>query len=84
VVLLEPAAALANRSDVFVYRAADPSLDAWRGAQEWAHSVMAKHHGKMASVAVTRHDYDEKGAEYLKEHECSNHYVPTPQSDARR
>jgi actin-related protein len=40
---------------------------------------MAKHHGNLTSVAVTRHDYDEKGAEYLKEHECSNHYVPTPQ-----
>jgi actin-related protein 5 len=41
-------------------RAKDPVLDSWRGAAKWAGS------SKWKAAAVTREEYLEKGAEYLK------------------
>lgn len=41
-------------------RAKDPVLDAWKGAARWAGS------GARAAAAVSREEYMEKGAEYLK------------------
>jgi len=49
--------------------AADPQLDAWRGASKWAAS------GALAASSVTRADYDEQGSAYLVEHELSNRYT---------
>lgn len=65
------------RTGICVTRAADPRLDAWRGAQSWA-SETVKQHGSMHSVAVSRQEYEEKGPEYLKEHSWANVYVATP------
>jgi actin-related protein 5 len=49
------------------------SLDAWFGMRQWARTVP-----DLTSVSTTRQDYQEKGGEYLKEHQFSNHYIPTP------
>lgn len=49
-------------------RAKDCSLDAWRGASEWARSEEAK------TAFVTRKLYDEAGHDYLAEHAFSNPY----------
>jgi actin-related protein 5 len=43
-----------------VRRAADPVLDAWRGAASWASEAENKQH------FVSRAEYQEKGSEYLK------------------
>jgi actin-related protein 5 len=40
--------------------AADPVLDAWKGAAQWASG------SGLGSVSITRADYEEKGSEYLK------------------
>lgn len=53
-------------SKMIVRSAKDPLLDAWRGAARWA----AK--GGAALAWVTRAEYDEKGSEYLKEHNLGN------------
>ncbi|XP_014776303.1 actin-related protein 5 [Octopus bimaculoides] len=55
-----------------VYRAADPILDAWHGARQWALSPLVH------SCSVTRAMYEEMGGEYLIEHVASNRYFPTP------
>lgn len=49
------------------------SLDAWFGMQQWARMV-----SDLTNVSTTRQDYEEKGGEYFKEHQLSNHYIPTP------
>ncbi|CRG88659.1 Actin-like protein arp5 [Talaromyces islandicus] len=46
--------------------AADPILDAWKGAAQWASG------SGLGSVSITRADYEEKGSEYLKEHDLGN------------
>ena len=56
-----------------VHRASNFSLDAWLGMRKWASSV-----ADLTSISTTRQDYDEKGGEYLKEHQMSNQYIPTP------
>ncbi|XP_028394697.1 actin-related protein 5-like [Dendronephthya gigantea] len=56
-----------------VHRASNFSLDAWFGMRRWARSVQ-----NLTTVSITRQDYEEKGGEYLKEHELSNQYIPTP------
>ncbi|KAA8498906.1 Actin-related protein 5 [Porphyridium purpureum] len=56
------------------WTAADPSLDAWRGAALFAQ----KGEGAFRDALISRQDYEEMGAEYLKEHLCSNQYVPSP------
>ncbi|KAG7126310.1 Actin-like protein arp5 like [Verticillium longisporum] len=45
-------------------RAADPLLDAWRGAAEWTGGDAWK------AAAVTKAEYEEKGHEYLKLSPC--------------
>ncbi|PBP28510.1 actin [Diplocarpon rosae] len=51
-----------------VRRAKDPVLDAWKGAAKWAGGE------KWQAGAVTREEYLEKGAEYMKEHDLGNAY----------
>lgn len=46
--------------------AADPTNDAWRGAALWARQP------GFAATAVSRAEYDEHGAHYMKEHALSN------------
>lgn len=49
-----------------VYRASDPILDPWRGMQKWANSE------ESANGYVSRAEYEEMGAEYIKEHGLGN------------
>lgn len=50
-----------------VRAASDPILDAWRGAAKWAHGDVKYKHSR-----VTRAEYDEMGADYIKEHGLGN------------
>jgi len=52
-----------------VRRARDPLLDAWRGAAKWAGTQAAR------DAFVTRAEYAEKGAEYLKVRWSSKIYL---------
>ncbi|KAJ9575058.1 hypothetical protein L9F63_007793 [Diploptera punctata] len=52
--------------------AANPVLDAWYGAREFANSP------DLDQFLVTRSDYEEKGGDYLKEFRSSNKYYPSP------
>jgi actin-related protein 5 len=61
---------------VVVTVAADPANDAWRGARDFA----AEKAGS-AECFISREEYFERGAEYLKEHECSNRFFSTPPAD---
>ncbi|GCC23288.1 hypothetical protein chiPu_0001682 [Chiloscyllium punctatum] len=54
-----------------VTMAADPVLDSWLGARDWAVEYMGQAEGW-----ITLADYEEKGGEYLSEHVASNVYVP--------
>ncbi|KAK4134364.1 ARP5-like protein [Trichocladium antarcticum] len=47
-------------------RASNAVLDAWRGAAGWAHTPEARR------AMVSREEYLEKGAEYIKEHDLGN------------
>lgn len=58
-----------------VCSASNLSLDAWFGMRQWATSLP-----NLNNVSTTRQDYDEKGGEYLKEHQLSNPYVATPEN----
>ncbi|KAK4542564.1 hypothetical protein LTR36_006612 [Oleoguttula mirabilis] len=49
-----------------VRRAKDPVLDAWKGAARWAGTVEAK------PAFVSRAEWLEKGAEYIREHSLGN------------
>ncbi|OBW69586.1 MAG: Thi4-domain-containing protein [Aureobasidium pullulans] len=49
-----------------VRKAKDPILDAWRGAAEWAAKPTSR------QSFVTRAEYHEKGADYIKEHNLGN------------
>lgn len=53
-------------SGMRVCRAADPLLDAWRGAAQWSLRADWK------SIGLTRAEWLEKGPNYLKEHGCGN------------
>ncbi|XP_070532455.1 actin-related protein 5-like isoform X2 [Ptychodera flava] len=55
-----------------VYTANDALLDSWYGARNWALTPQCK------TYYITKAEYDEKGAEYLKEHHASNRYIPNP------
>ncbi|XP_071820810.1 actin-related protein 5-like [Apostichopus japonicus] len=55
-----------------VTKAADPALDAWKGAAKWSMDP-----NLMSEGSITKADYLEKGGEYLKEHSASNTYYPT-------
>ncbi|RMJ03628.1 hypothetical protein BHE90_015246 [Fusarium euwallaceae] len=52
-----------------VRRAEDALLDAWKGAAGWAGSSAWK------TAKISREEYQEKGAEYIKEHDMGNSYV---------
>ena len=54
-----------------VVMAADPSGDAWRGAREFVLSAES-------TAYLSRDEYFERGAEWLKEHPFSNRFFPTP------
>ncbi|KAG2412048.1 hypothetical protein HFD88_009604 [Aspergillus terreus] len=49
-----------------VRRAADPVLDAWKGAAQWASGP------ELGKSSISRQEYLEKGSEYLKEHDLGN------------
>lgn len=49
-----------------MHTAADPLLDAWRGAAQWAATAPP-------SAYVTLAEYRERGADYFVEHFASNH-----------
>ncbi|KAK3369067.1 ARP5-like protein [Lasiosphaeria ovina] len=49
-----------------IRRAQDAVLDAWKGAAGWATTSDAKR------AFVTKEEYQEKGAEYIKEHDMGN------------
>ncbi|TVY22718.1 Actin-like protein [Lachnellula hyalina] len=55
-------------SELVIRRARDPVLDAWKGAAKWAGGSAWR------QVAVTKEEYMEKGAEYMKEHDLGNAY----------
>lgn len=55
-----------NLPQVNVRRATDVSLDAWKGAASWAGSEEWK------GARIRREDYEEKGAEWFKEHKLGN------------
>ncbi|KAG9255863.1 actin-related protein, ARP5 class [Emericellopsis atlantica] len=65
----ELTALLPAGSPLKVRRAKDPVLDAWRGAAEWAGSDAWR------QAKITREEYQEKGAEYIKEHDMGNSYA---------
>ncbi|KAL1866117.1 hypothetical protein VTK73DRAFT_4910 [Phialemonium thermophilum] len=52
-----------------IRRARDAQLDAWRGAAAWAGTDGWKR------AVVTREEYQEKGSEYMKEHDLGNTYT---------
>jgi len=51
-----------------VRKARDPLLDAWRGAAQWANAQASR------AAFVSRAEYVEKGADYLREHSLGNLY----------
>lgn len=51
----------------------NPSLSAWNGAREFANMP-----GFSKDCTISRHDYTEKGGEYLKEHKTSNIFNASP------
>jgi actin-related protein 5 len=51
---------LPAESEPSVRRAADPVLDAWKGAAQWASG------SELGKASVSRQEYLEKGSEYLK------------------
>ncbi|KAG7312213.1 hypothetical protein JYU34_001682 [Plutella xylostella] len=55
-----------------VVTAADPSLDAWYGARDFAGSNEFEH------WCISKEDYYEMGGEYLREHHASNKYYKSP------
>ena len=58
--------------------AADPAGDAWRGGRDFARRAEAEAGGGEEGF-VTRAEFLEKGAEFLKEHRLSNRYFRTPE-----
>lgn len=55
-----------------VVMAKNVNLDAWHGARDFAQS------DDFNTYLTTKHDYDEFGSEYFREHYASNQYFPTP------
>ncbi|KAK0643566.1 actin-like ATPase domain-containing protein [Cercophora newfieldiana] len=53
-------------SPLAIRRAQDAVLDAWKGAAGWAGTPDARR------AMVTKEEYQEKGAEYIKEHDMGN------------
>ncbi|KAL6860189.1 Nuclear actin-protein involved in chromatin remodeling [Amphichorda felina] len=65
----ELTALLPAGSPLNVRRAKDPLLDAWKGAAQWAGSSAWK------TAKISREEYQEKGADYIKEHDMGNAFV---------
>ncbi|KAH4000216.1 hypothetical protein HBI70_026470 [Parastagonospora nodorum] len=59
-------AVLPAEQTIQVRRAGDCVLDAWRGAAKWAGAKQSR------SSFVSRQEWMEKGAEYIKEHDLGN------------
>ncbi|KAK0637343.1 ARP5-like protein [Bombardia bombarda] len=59
-------ALLPTDSPLVIRRADDAILDAWKGAAGWAAGAESK------KAMITREEYLEKGADYLKEHDLGN------------
>ncbi|XP_038659526.1 actin-related protein 5 [Scyliorhinus canicula] len=59
------------QSSFQVSMAANPVLDSWFGARDWA-----VEYKDQAEGWITLADYEEKGGEYLSEHAASNVHVP--------
>ncbi|RYN43907.1 Actin-like protein [Alternaria arborescens] len=59
-------AVLPAEQTINVRKAGDCVLDAWRGAAQWAGKKESRQH------FVTRQEFLEKGAEYIKEHDQGN------------
>lgn len=55
-----------------VTMAADPTLDAWHGAQRYVREHNLK------DISMSREYYQEVGGDYLKTHAASNKYFETP------
>lgn len=55
-------------SELHVRRAADPRLDAWKGAAMWA----ASNPDELKKASITRKEFLEAGEDYLKEFAYSN------------
>ncbi|KAI8279719.1 Actin-like protein [Colletotrichum sp. SAR11_57] len=53
-------------SPLHIRRAQNALLDAWKGAAGWAGSAAWK------AATITREEYQEKGSEYIKEHDLGN------------
>ncbi|GAB1318879.1 Actin-related protein 5 [Madurella fahalii] len=60
------AALLPAGAPLVIRRAGDAVLDAWKGAAGWACTPEAKR------AMVSKEEYQEKGGEYLKEHDLGN------------
>uniref|UniRef100_A0A093XHF0 Actin-like protein arp5 n=1 Tax=Talaromyces marneffei PM1 TaxID=1077442 RepID=A0A093XHF0_TALMA len=58
---------LPTNAPLHVRRAVDPVLDAWKGAAQWASTG-----SELATWSISRAEYQEKGSEYLKEHDLGN------------
>ncbi|OAQ63148.1 chromatin remodeling complex subunit [Pochonia chlamydosporia 170] len=56
-------------SELKVRRAQDALLDAWKGAAGWAGTPAWK------AATISREEYQEKGPEYIKEHDMGNSYA---------
>ncbi|XP_077575495.1 actin-related protein 5 [Stigmatopora nigra] len=56
-----------------VTMATQPTLSAWLGARDWA---LEHPPGAGEAGWISRQDYEEKGGEYLSEHDASNIFVP--------
>jgi len=67
--LLEPG------SDIIIQYSENPMLDAWKGAALFARNE------DLDPYWITLKDYEEKGASYLKEHQCSNLNIEYTPSD---
>lgn len=60
-----------------IWRAKDAELDTWRGA-----ALFAEQGGqRFEDALVSRTDFDEMGADYIREHLFGNTFVPTPTVD---
>ena len=65
------------KSEFRVTEALNPVLDAWRGAQKFAQKFRDND-----KYFVTKNDYEEYGPDLLREHFCSNVFIPSPASSS--
>ncbi|KAL2038685.1 hypothetical protein N7G274_008443 [Stereocaulon virgatum] len=63
-------AVLPIEASMRIRQASDPLLDAWKGAAQWSNESSFK------LALVTREEYQEKGSDYLKEHNLGNTAAP--------